>query len=168
MKARMKIASTIYERIRSDLDRRHAFAAERVGFAYARPARIGPEVFLYVFDYVPVADGDYIQDITVGARINSAAIRTAMQGVLDRSACCFHVHQHWGGGRPAPSPDDIAGNVPIAESFVRMSPDFIHGMLILNEDGAYGSAWTGPSCAPVEVAAVSVVGFPYRVLWRGQ
>lgn len=168
MKTQIRIAGTVYERIRADLARRHPFAAERVGFAYTRSARIGAENVLYLFDYVPVADGDYLDDPTVGARINSAAIRRSMQDVLDRSASCFHVHQHWGRGRPAPSPDDLDGNVPIAQSFVRMSPDRIHGMLILNEDGAYGSAWTGPACTPVDVAAVSVVGFPYRVLWRGQ
>jgi hypothetical protein len=166
MKTRIKIAGPVYERIRADLHRRHPFAAERVGFAYAKSARIGEETFLYVFDYTPVADDDYLDDPTVGARINSAAIRRAMQGILDQSASCFHVHKHWGCGRPSPSPDDIAGNLPIAQSFVRMRPDRIHGMLILSEDGACGSAWTGPSCVPIEVAAVSAVGFPYRVLRR--
>jgi len=164
----MKIPGLVYERILVDMRRRHPIAAERVGFAYAKSAKIGRETHLYVVDYEPVADDDYIDDPTVGARINSAAIRRAMQGILDRSASCFHIHQHWGRGRPYPSRDDLEGNVPIAQSFVRMNPERIHGMLILTEDGANGCAWTGEESEPVEVGKISVVGLPYRFLWRGQ
>jgi hypothetical protein len=166
MGAHVKIPGTLYEYILADLDRRHPVAAERVGFAYARSAQIHGETHLFVVDYEPVAEGDYIDDPTVGARINSAAIRRAMQGILDRSAACFHVHKHWGRGRPNPSLDDLEGNIPIAQSFVRMSPDRVHGMLIFSDDGANGSAWTGGRCSQVELETVAIVGFPYRFLWR--
>ncbi len=160
----LKIPGPLYERIQRDMKRRHPFAMERVGFTYARSATVGRNTHLYLFNYEPVAERDYIDDRTVGARINSSAIRRAMQGILDRTASCFHVHSHWGSGRPAPSMDDLEGNVPIVQSFARLCPERFHGMVIFSDDGAYASVWTGEEQGPMKDAKVNIIGFPYRTL----
>src|ERR1700729_2806808 len=93
--------------MRRDLVRPHVFAAERIGFAAVRIGNAGNDPTLILVEgYSPVADENYIDDPKVGARINSAAIRTAMQMAIDQRCGAFHVHLHINRGKPRLSRTD--------------------------------------------------------------
>ena len=69
MKVTLKIQGTLLDEMRADLERRHKFAYERVGFMLAAATRTASGLMLMVQDYHPVADDDYEQSQTVGAQI---------------------------------------------------------------------------------------------------
>lgn len=81
MKTAFRIDRTLLNRVHSDLDRKHAFAAERVGFIACRTARADGGMLLLAQEYLAVADEDYEYDPdpAVGAMMGPAAIRKALQ-----------------------------------------------------------------------------------------
>lgn len=141
MKAiKLRLPGSLYKHILADLKRPHAFAYERVGFAFAQATKLTNENYLINFtSYQPVADAHYIEDDSVGARIGSTAIREAMQTVMDQNCSGFHVHLHNHKGQPWPSGDDKDGLPGIIESLANVNPMQPQGVLILSKNSFY--AW---------------------------
>src|SRR5262249_6328674 len=102
----IRLTQHVHDLAREDLRRPHPFAAERVGFLFGRldTSAEGPMVLLTA--YAPLADERYIPDPNVGARIDSQAIRDAMQRVIRGRECAFHTHWHGWPGPPSFSPAD--------------------------------------------------------------
>ncbi len=93
MKIQVRIARQLYNRIMADMGRPHSFAYERIGFCRAR---IGNEnssnPIIFLTEYWSVPDDQYIADEYAGARINSEAIRNALQSSLSDDVGIFHIH----------------------------------------------------------------------------
>ena len=84
MSVRCRVPDQLYRRVREDLARPHEFAAERVGFLWARLGnRVGDERLVLFRGYHAVPDDQYIDDPRSGARIKSTDILEAMQRFLD-------------------------------------------------------------------------------------
>src|SRR5215207_3980405 len=96
MNVTIRLTRELFELIKADLLRPHSYAAERVGFIFGKLGNQGSEEgrLILLSEYRPVEDGDYEDTWEAGARINSAAIRSAMQSVLDTGCGAFHVHLH--------------------------------------------------------------------------
>ncbi len=157
-------SSRLYDEMQRDLRRPHAFARERVGLAYGRLANARSDrPLILLTDYVPLEDDRYLPDRTVGARIDSEAIRSGMQGVLKRDEGCFHVHLHQWPGRLAFSGTDRAELPRVAMSFRNVGPQHSHGLLLLSDDLAYAEVWMPGSRAAV-AARINIVGFPMSII----
>ena len=90
MKTHFKIRRSLLDHIRTDLERPHVFAGERVGWITTGVTRVGRgSLILLAIDYHPVADGDYLNDRSVGAMIGSNAIRTALERDIGRAPRSF-------------------------------------------------------------------------------
>jgi hypothetical protein len=162
-----RIPRQIEQEMRDSLMRPHPFAAERVGFVFTKWSRSkrGGRIIL-VCGYEPVPDDDYINDPNVGARINSSAIRRAMQRALTTGEGALHVHVHDHDGPPGPSRTDRQELGPMMQSIRNASPHAVHGLLILSRDAAWIEALV-PGCMPFQaIKNISVVGFPMAVLSR--
>src|SRR5690242_17613730 len=104
----LKITRALYDVAMSDLLTPHAFAAERIGFILTRKGTLaGQDIVLAVTCYIRIADDDYLDDPTVGARIGSAAIRDVMQQAMDSQEGALHIHLHEHRGTPAFSGTDL-------------------------------------------------------------
>ncbi len=161
MIVRAKLTAPLYNKMLMDLQRPHPIAHERVGFAFARIGTVSPdEKFLLFTEYWPVPDKNYVFDNTVGAHINTAAIRAVMQKILDTGACAFHVHLHPGFGKPQPSGTDIAGILPLIPSFQVVGPDAPHGLMLLSSNNVLCHAWFPGSHMSVLVSKISIIGYP--------
>lgn len=80
MKMIFRARSDLLSAVRGDLHRLHAFAAERVGWLVCRAGRLADGgLVILASGYDAVADEDYVNDPSVGARIGPAAIRKALQ-----------------------------------------------------------------------------------------
>lgn len=77
-----------------DLRRQHPWAFERVGFLYCETAHVGDHWTMYPTHYDPVAEERYLHDESVGAAIDGAAVRRAIQRALDTRLGTLHVHLH--------------------------------------------------------------------------
>jgi len=160
----MRLRRSLVETVLADLRRPHAFAAERVGFLYG-PLVVLPRRCTLVFPthYDPVLDDEYVDDPSVGARIDTRAMRRAMQRTLSTGACCFHVHLHDHKGVPSPSRVDWNLFHRFAPPLQVVATDARHGGLILSQDVAAALVWS-PRMKRLEHARVSIVGAP---LWLG-
>lgn len=159
----VRIASSLAKVIEVDLHRAHAFADERVGFVLARWAMTDQGVLVIPYDYMPVRDEHYIEDRRVGATIDGAAIRAALQQTLNERAACLHVHAH-----PASLPRfgslDLDEQQKLIPSFAATHPNAPHGALLLFGEGAAARIWRGGKM--VEAHRVVEVGFPVRITRR--
>jgi len=161
MKVRVKMLRGLNERMRKDLVRRHEFAYERVGFVSAKLGNTsGDEPLVLFTDYYPVGDDQYVDDPHCGARINSDAIRGAMQHVLDCGDGLFHVHSHGGRGKAAFSSMDLEETPRIVSSLQVTSPSQAHGMLLLSNDHCIAHVWLPGNTEPTVADRVSIVGYP--------
>lgn len=142
-----------------DLERLHRFAHERVGFVFLRYARAAKGALLMASDYEPVVESDYIEDDSVGARINSRAIRAALQRALTTGESVLHVHSHAHLGPPSFSHVDLRALSDLIPSFASVVPGVAHGGLLLSRNCATGRVWLPGTREPV-AARVMVVGFP--------
>lgn len=150
---KFRIPEPLHKKMLSDLKRPHPFAYERVGFLFAKTVYLSSNVTLVItIDYLPVNDKDYINDKQVGAKINSDAIRTAMQFTLENDCGCFHVHLHDHSGRPSPSFTDAKSLPGIVKSLNNIAPEQTNGYLILSRDAFYSS---------IKADSISVVGYPF-------
>jgi hypothetical protein len=129
--------------VRQDLHRPHKIAFERIGFITVRAAQANDRVMLLAEDYHPVADEDYVNDPTVGARIGQEALRKALNLALLQSVGIFHVHMHM-----IPSRRHWFSRVDLTE-MAQFVPDFFsvcstmpHGAIVLSPRSAAGLAWT--------------------------
>ena len=95
MSVTIRIPRRFHERLVLDLERRHEFAYERVGWIYARQANIGNDhILLIPTEYEGVLDENYVENEGVGACFNAAAIRTALQRARSTKLTCLQVHLH--------------------------------------------------------------------------
>lgn len=157
---KFRIPEQLHKKMLSDLNRSHPFAYERIGFLFAKTVKLSSSVTLVlVIDYLPINDKDYINDEEVGAKINSDAIRAAMQGTLEKDCGCFHVHLHNHSGRPAPSFTDAESLPGIVQSLDNIAPKHINGFIILSKDAFYSS---------VNADSISVVGYPFMLQYSNK
>lgn len=165
---KIRLPKALHEKMLADLRRRHPFAGERVGLLFTSSVLVDARNMLILCtDYVPVADQDYIEDDSVGARIGASAIRGAMQEIFDRKCGCFHVHLHGHKGRPSPSFTDKGSLPGVADSFANISGEQLNGYLILSEDSFYCSIRLKERVF-YEPDLITVVGFPMKFWYRSQ
>jgi hypothetical protein len=161
MRVGARIVRELYVQVQEDLARRHEFAYERVGFLSAKLGNAAWEEPVVLFtNYHPVLDDHYIEDTHSGARINSDAIRGAMQRVLDTGYGLFHVHCHQHRGKPGFSWMDLEETPRIISSLQVAGPTQAHGMLLLSNDYCIAHVWLPTSNEPIIADRVSVVGYP--------
>jgi hypothetical protein len=159
MNTLVRIRRDQFRMILTDLERPHPHASERVGFLFCRTALHGKISLAY--DYVPVADRDYVVNPSVGACISGAAIRSAMQHALDSQVGCFHIHSHGGRGEPWFSLTDLNTAKGLTPSFQSVSPDSTHGAIVLSQNSGSLLALR-PGEKALVTGRVSIVGYPSR------
>jgi hypothetical protein len=160
----LRIPKSLYTDIRKDLARPHRFAAERVGFAKARLGTAdGDDRIILLTGYSPVADDYYIDDPKSGARIDSNAIRTAMETILHEDVGLFHVHLHDLPGLPALGRMDRREIPQLVQTFRATGPQFPHGIFLLSEDAFSSWVWLPDHKEPLTPDRSTVVGMPLFV-----
>jgi hypothetical protein len=160
----VKLAKNVYDNVRADLIRPHPFAYERVGFLFARYDSIPECVTLLVTGYISLPDTCYIDDPNVGARIDSLAIRTAMERSYNTKESILHVHLHHNTGSPKYSKTDINGYRKIMPSFHNVPGVNLHGAIIFSRDAASGLLWESKIGIPAQIGKITVVGYPLQFL----
>jgi hypothetical protein len=145
--------------------RPHPFAFERVGFLAATTTRLDLDHFLILITgYCRVPDEHYIEDESVGASISGAAIRDAMQRVIDESKGQFHVHLHNHAGATGPSFTDRKGLPPVVRSLATVGPNHASGYLIFSADSAWAEMRIPGIPLPILATRITSVGFPLLFL----
>lgn len=163
-----KIARELLTRIREDVRRPHPFAWERVGFLFARVGNQShDEKIILPLTYTPVPDDQYIDDPEVGARINSAAIRAAMQAGLSTGMSVFHAHMHEHSGRPRFSRVDLVNYPDLVRALRNVAPGVPHGALLLSEDSCDALVWAPGAERATPGGRIVVVGRPTNFLEGG-
>lgn len=155
----IKLTKEFHSRALADLHRPHPFADERIGFLACRSLTRGRATIFFGCDYMTVADDDYLEDDSVGARIGGNAIRAAMHLAISRMCSVFQVHTHGGTERPVPSPSDRAECPGVARSLHNAFPGAPHGWLILGHRSVYAEA-ISPANTWHTFTELSVVGMP--------
>jgi hypothetical protein len=157
----LKIPQTLYNKVVTDLERPHKFAFERVGFLFVKTGRIGTNIEqILAANYIPVADDNYIKDTKVGAKINSIAIRSVIQRILDTGEGAFHVHMHNEYGIPRFSSIDRKSLLTLIPSFQATKPNMTHGALLLSKDSSNALIWLPNEKNPVFITNITIVGYP--------
>ena len=163
-KIRFKLPKRIHKEMLEDLKRPHRFSHERVGFLFTTSKQLANNTIIVLAkEYIPVDDADYILDENVGAKINSFAIRKAMQRILENKEGCFHVHLHNHKGVPSPSSIDKKGLPGIPKSFANVSQNQANGILILSKDAFYITIKFGNEDRFISPELISVVGYPLNL-----
>jgi len=164
MNVKVRIPQSLINEIGADLARPHPFAAERIGFILGRLVDAGPErVVVLMTQYLAVDDDHYINDRRSGARIDSNAIRAAMQAVLDSGQGAFHVHMHHWPGYPRLSPMDASEIPPVVTALARAGPSHAHGIFLMHRVECAAWVWLPGAPGSVLADSVSVVGYPLRI-----
>jgi hypothetical protein len=167
MTVHVRLTRQLYEQVRVDLLRPHPFATERIGFLFARLGNINSTTPLVLLTgYSPLADDRYINDLSAGARIDSQAIRSAMQQVLNRKEGVFHVHMHDWPGKPRFSRMDRTELPRLIPSFQAAGPSFPHGLFLLSKDNFTAAVWQPGKTQPAEADRITIVGHPLQVFER--
>jgi hypothetical protein len=165
MKAIFKITRHLLDETKAQLERPHPFAGERVAFLLCRVGLLDDGGLIVLSHSLhDIADGDYIDDQSVGAMMGSGAIRKALQVAYNRQASMFHVHLHSHRGKPRFSHIDEKETARFVPDFWNVQSDLPHGALVLSEDSACGKCWIPGREAPVEISRFAVVGTPTRKL----
>lgn len=160
----LRIPQKLYQKILADLGRPHSFAYERIGFARIKLGNKGAaNQLLLMVDYWAVPDEQYLHDEFAGARINSDAIRAAMQVALSTGDGVMHVHMHDFPGTPAFSLLDRDEIPRLVQSLVYANSKSPQGMLLLGHDSAAAEVMM-PAGKLVTVDKISVVGQPTFVI----
>lgn len=160
MKVRFKITTTLLTSIRNDLQRRHPFAHERVGFISAGLSACGSDLLVLARGYRPVRDDEYLRDPSVGAMMGADAIRRAMQWAMQDGVALFHVHTHGGRGVPGFSPIDLRENAKFVPDLFKVAPQCAHGAIVLSDTAANGLVWYDRSQPHHFIASFIEVGVP--------
>jgi hypothetical protein len=147
-----------------DLSRPHEFAFERVGFFGCRAAATSSGVMIIAECYNPVADDNYLRDPAVGARINGAAIRGALQLSLSKGVGLFHAHMHEHAGIPRPSPTDFEESKKFVPDFFNAAPEMPHGTLIFSTDSDFALCWLAKTAQPRPISRIEFSGSPFRIV----
>lgn len=164
----IRLAFPLYEAVKADLMRPHPFAHERVGFLFTRSGKGVQDVsMLFPVDYLSLPDEQYVDEknLQIGAAIDGAAIRSAMQRVMDTGLGALHVHMHgYHQGKPHFSSTDWHDFPDIVRSFQNANPHLIHGALLLSQDMATGALWfPSQDLHEPQYPRVSIVGSPMRI-----
>lgn len=149
-------------RVRTDLERAHAFAAERVGFITVRATSSKEQLVLLAHHYYPVADDDYLYDDSVGALIGQESFRKMLEIALLQPVGVFHVHQHLFPGRLWFSRVDLTEQVKFVPDFFKVRANMPHGALVLSPDAAAGRVWLAPNRIE-RIAEFNVIGAQMKV-----
>jgi molybdopterin/thiamine biosynthesis adenylyltransferase len=160
---KVKIPKALLKEALTDLNRPHAFAAERVGFFSTKCSTAGKTTLVHCVAYHSVPDEHYLRDHSVGVRIGSAAITDAMARSVVASVGQLHVHSHGGVGIPSPSGVDSAELPPLGCSLHNVDRRKASGWAVLTGNGGLSSiVLPGDSKTAVELA-VAVVGNPMTI-----
>jgi hypothetical protein len=161
MKPFFKIERRMLDQIHADLSRRHPFAAERVGFISCKVAAFDAgTVTALAQAYLPVQDDHYDDDPSVGAMLNGAAFRAALQHSFRSRTAMFHVHRHEHRGTPRFSHVDISEARRFVPDFWKVQPSLPHGAIVLSHDRMHGQCWLPGQRVPTSFGGYMVVGFP--------
>ena len=155
----LRMPRALLERIRVDLHRPHAFAAERVGFLLARKAECAGGELLLAWHYEPLQEDEYLWDPQVGARINRQAIRRMLGHAL-KGESVLHVHMHEHRGVPGFSHVDEKNLHELIPSFCATAAQTLHGALLLSEDAGIAWCWSGGQGGAHPVSRITIVGSP--------
>jgi hypothetical protein len=170
MKTEIKLIGNLYNQVLQDLARPHPFAAERVGFVFGRMGTLTDRGIVILLNrYHSIPDNQYIEDSTVGARIDSEAITWAMQAVYHGRPTregLFHVHVHGHKGETGMSAVDSREISKIILGLQSVGRAAVHGIIIFSLD--HGSSWVWlPACKePRRIDCISVIGSPVWVFER--
>lgn len=165
----IRIPQILLNEIKSDLKRSHDFAFERIGFVETKYKKLNDgTVIIFLTDYYTVPDKYYVNDPEVGARINSDAIREAMQRVLDYKTGCFHVHYHaLSYDIPEFSETDMIDNPEIVKSLSHVGSKQVHGMMVLGNEGINALVKLPDSDTLISATKIVVVGYPMQYNFPG-
>ncbi|PWT71108.1 MAG: hypothetical protein C5B46_08690 [Proteobacteria bacterium] len=156
-----KIQRRMLDQIHTDLSRPHLFAAERVGFISCKVAAFDAGTVVALAQaYLPVRDDHYEDDPSVGAMLNGAAFRTALQHSYGSKTAMFHVHRHEHRGPPRFSHVDMGEARRFVPDFWKVQPSLPHGVIVLSRDRMHGLCWLPADRKPVPFATYTLVGFP--------
>ena len=159
MNVKIRLSRDLEAQIRTDLLRPHEY--ERVGFVSGPHAQLSVSDYLVILNqYHPVSDNEYIEDHTVGARINGTAIRKAMQYVLDTRNGMFHVHCHGFKGIPELSRTDENEIPPVVQNFRNVDRSSVNGILLLNNTHLKAYVSLPSRLDLIQTTNISIVGFP--------
>lgn len=157
---KLRITETTMRYIRTELAKPHPFAYERVGFLYLRQGEYDKGVVLVATSYESIPDNQYIYDPSVGAKINSDAIRNSMQRIMDTGESAMHIHMHEHVGSPTFSFTDKANFKHLIPSFKKVGINGVHGAAVLSVNDILAIAWLPKSEKPIVIEEISVIGFP--------
>lgn len=165
----IRIPQVIHQQMLDDLLRPHAFAYERVGFLHTKSkVLLNGKIIVLAVGYKAVDDNNYLEDEDVGAKINSNAIRIAMENSLRSQCGCFHVHLHDHLGIPTPSKVDRRELPGIVKSLANVAPTQINGYLILSSDSVIAQVQSLENEQLIDVNLVAIVGDPLKMNYNGR
>jgi hypothetical protein len=165
MKLDFRITTTLLDQIHIDLSRPHRFAAERVGFVACRVANLLPDgLTILAESYLPVAEDGYEDDPTVGAMMNSSAIRNALQHSFRSRNAMFHIHRHEHFGLPEFSTVDLRESKKFVPDFWKVQSGIPHGALVLSKDKANGLCWHPTTGRPTRFDEFWIVGATTKII----
>ncbi len=165
MKIHFKITTTLLENVRADLERRHSFAAERVGFIGCKIAGLQANGLLILAQsFHSVQDDDYLRNSHVGAMMGPSAIREALEVAYREPLAMFHVHMHDHSGEPWFSRIDLPDASNFVPDFWHVRPDLPHGAIVLSCDSMAGLCWIPGLKKPVRISEFKVVGGPMQFM----
>lgn len=157
----LKLPRPLHDFMLDDLMRPHPFAHERVGFLFVRKGTIDDENLLLLgAEYNGVPDEDYINDPEVGAKINSAAIRSSMERAMANRYGIIHIHLHgeeYSSGFSKTDQNEFKRLIP---SFHNIGGGGVHGAAVLSGTRFTAFVLLRKNGQPVRVARLSVIGYP--------
>lgn len=166
MRIAVKMRGHMLARVKTDLRRRHAFAAERVGFLVCKAAALPDSgVVLLVSDYLPVPDDQYIYDPQYGATISADGFGAAWQLAFSHSVSILHVHLHEHVGIPVFSSVDYEESAKFVPDFLKVRATMPHGAIVLSKDAAYGRCWLSRTRPPTTITDFHFIGANVRSVW---
>lgn len=170
MKVEIKLTGFLYDQIVADLIRPHPFAAERVGFVFARIGSLADHGKLILLSrYHSISDEHYVDDPTVGARIGSDAMTWAMQAVYHGRPAregIFHIHLHGHNGETGMSRTDAREIPRLIPGFQSVGREAAHGIIILSSDHGSGWVWLPGHKDAISAEQISIIGAPVGVFER--
>ena len=161
MIAQLRMRADLMRELQEGFDLSHAFATERVAFAFGRSD--GKRLVL-LSSFLPVADDHYEPDHRVSARIGARAISAALQVALREQVATFHVHRHDHSGTPAFSRTDLRELPDVMLPFRHVVAAQPHGLLLLSHDALHCRVWWPGEPEPNEIREFNIVGSPMRLL----
>ena len=142
MTVTFRIVDSLLESVRADLQRRHAFAGERVGFILCKAAKAAASWTVLAYDYLPVPDDAYIDDPRYGATLSSDGFLPALQKAYSEAVSVCHVHLHEHAGPTRFSRTDDRESAQFMLDFLKVRPCLPHCAIVASEDHLWGKCWT--------------------------